>query len=125
MSINVNSVVVGGRLGRDPEVKFSANSEPVCRFSIAVDEGSGDKRHTNWVDCTAFGKTAESVGQYLTKGAEAVVEGRLSIRKYQDKDGNQRTGWSVIASRVHFGAKPQGGGTSAPAASEDAGDIPW
>lgn len=129
MSINVNSVIVGGRLGRDPEVRFGANGDAICRFSVAVDEARKDgDRHTNWVDVTAFGKTGETVGQYLAKGAECVVEGRLNVRKYQDKDGNTRVGWSVVANRVHFGAKPQGGeqrSTDPDAPTDDGDSIPF
>ena len=125
MSINLNSAFVGGRLGRDVETKFTADGKCIAKFSLAVDDGWGDKKRTNWLSVTCFDKLAESVGQYCARGSEVVVEGRIQVRQYDDKDGNKRTAWDIIANRVHFGAKAngwQGGGNAAPAPDGEPAD---
>lgn len=109
MSLNLNSVVIGGRIGRDIEPKFSAAGKCIAKFSVAIDDGYGDNKRTNWVPVTCFDKLAESVAQYCGKGSEVVVEGRISVNQYE-KDGEKKTFTEVIANRVHFGAKGNSGG---------------
>jgi len=82
-----------GRLGRDPETRYMSNGDAVCNFSIASsetwkDKNSGQKQErTEWVRCTVFGKLAEIAGQYLKKGKQCYVAGKMVTRKWTDKDG--------------------------------------
>lgn len=75
-----------GNVGRDAEVR-NAGGTPVCGFSVAVTMGFGDKQTTQWVNCSLWGKRAESVAQYLTKGKQVTVWGQLSLRSYEGKSG--------------------------------------
>lgn len=125
MSAGVNKVILVGRLGRDPEVRFGASGNAVCNFSLAINERQKDKEGTwqdvvEWVNCVCFGKTAENCGQYLAKGKQAYVEGKLSTREWQDKEGNKRKTTEVVAFTVVFLGDGGGAGktqrSSAPAA---------
>lgn len=132
MSINLNSAVIGGRIGRDIEPKFTAGGKCVAKFSLAIDDGYGENKRTNWIPVTCFDKLAESVAQYCGKGSEVVVEGRISVSQYE-KDGDKRTFTEVIANRVHFGSKaqgehsPHGRGAAVPPGQgeEEQDDIPF
>ena len=111
----MNSVNIIGRLGRDPELKALPDGKAVCSFSLALDEGKD--RPPSWVDVIAFEKTAENVAQYLCKGDEAAVSGRLRQETWE-KDGQKRSVLKVVASRVDFLRKKgeshgDGGGESA------------
>jgi single-strand DNA-binding protein len=104
---SVNKVIVLGNLGRDPEVKFTPGGQAVCNFSVATtdkwDDKSGQKQErTEWHRIVVWGKLAELCGQYLKKGRQAYVEGRLQTREWQDKDGNKRQTTEVVASQVQF-----------------------
>jgi single-strand DNA-binding protein len=104
---SVNKVIVLGNLGRDPEVKFTPSGQAVCNFSVATtdkwDDKSGQKQErTEWHRIVVWGKLAELCGQYLKKGRQAYVEGRLQTREWQDKDGNKRQTTEVVASQVQF-----------------------
>lgn len=127
MSINLNSVVIGGRIGREIEPKFSAAGKCIAKFSIAIDDGYGENKRVNWIPVTCFEKLAETVAQHCGKGSEVVIEGRISVSQYE-KDGDKRTFTEVIANRVHFGAKANGG-SGAPAAAgeptDDGDSIPF
>lgn len=111
----VNKVIIIGNLGRDPEVRYAQTGTAVCTLSIAVTErrkdGDAWKDATEWFRVKCFGKTAENAGQYLQKGRQVYVEGRLETSKYQDKDGQERTSVDVIAASVVF----IGGNVGAPA----------
>jgi single-strand DNA-binding protein len=103
-----------GRLTRDPELKRTQSGTAVTSFSLAVDRDfksqSGEKE-TDFIDCVAWRSTAEYVSKYFTKGRVAVVEGRLQVRDYTDRDGNKRRTTEVIADNVYFGdSKKEGGG---------------
>jgi len=92
---SVNKVIVLGNLGKDPEVRYLPNGDPVCNFSIATTEKwkdkSGEKQEkTEWHRITFFGRLAEIAGEYLKKGSPVYVEGSLQTRKYTDKDGVER-----------------------------------
>lgn len=126
----LNRIVIMGRLTRDPELRRTQNGTAVTSFSVAVDRDfksreSGEKA-TDFIDVVAWRQTAEFVCQYFTKGRMAVVEGRLQIRDWQDRDGNKRRSAEVIADNVYFGDSRRdssgdsgsgsyGGGYSAPA----------
>lgn len=102
----LNKIFIMGRLTRDPELRRTANSTPVTSFSLAVDRDfksqSGEKS-TDFIDVVAWRSTAEFVAKYFTKGRMAVVEGRLQIRDWTDKDGNKRRNAEVLADNIYFG----------------------
>jgi single-strand DNA-binding protein len=98
----MNSVALIGRLGRDPETRYTTGGKAVTNFSIAVDYGFGDKKTTSWIPVVAWEKTAELAQQYLGKGSQVAVTGRLQERSWQDKEGNKRTVLEVIAIGLDF-----------------------
>ena len=101
----LNSIVLIGRLTRDPEMRYTASGIPVVNFSLAVDRpftNQQGERETDFIDCTAWRKLAEVVTNNLGKGRLVAVEGRLEIQRYQDKEGNNRRAAKVIADKVVF-----------------------
>lgn len=119
MSNGVNKVILVGNLGKDPEVRYIQSGNAVCNLRLAVTErrkdGDNWKDHTEWMDVVVWGKTAENVGQYCSKGKQLYVEGRIQTREYDDKDGNKRKATEVVASQVLFlGRNPEKGASSAP-----------
>ena len=98
--------VLMGRLTRDPELRRTQSGTPVTSFSLAVDRDfksqSGEKE-TDFIDVVAWRSTAEFVAKYFTKGRMAVVEGRLQMRDWTDKDGNKRRSAEVVADNLYFG----------------------
>lgn len=112
--MNINKVHVCGNLTRDPQVRFLANEKAVASFGLALNhtwkDASGEKKQeTTFVDIEAWGRTAELCGQYLTKGAECYVEGRLKLDTWE-KDGQKHSKLKVVAEVVQFGRKPNGHG---------------
>ena len=101
----LNKIILMGRLTRDPELRHTSNRTPVASFSLAVDRDfktqSGEKE-TDFIDIVAWRHTAEFVNSYFTKGRMAVVEGRLQIRDWKDKNGNNRRSAEVVADNVYF-----------------------
>lgn len=115
--MDINTIVVAGRLARDPETKFTQTGKAVTNFSIANDSGFGDKKTTNWINIVAWEKTSEFVTRYFEKGSKIVVQGRLTTRNYETSNGEKRTSTEVVADQIFFGdSKPQeravGGGNS-------------
>lgn len=112
MANGVNKVVLIGNLGRDPEVRYTQSGSPVCNLRIAVGErrkqGGEWVDHTEWVNIVCFGKTAENAGQYLSKGRQIYVEGRMQTRQYKDRDGNEKWSTEVVANQVLFLGGGQG-----------------
>jgi len=108
----VNKVIIKGRLTSDPELKRVGNDTAVTSFTVAVDRKFKDKdgnRQADFIPVTAWRQTAEMVGNYFGKGREILVEGSLQSRRYEDKDGNPRTAWDVVADAVYFcGSKSDG-----------------
>ena len=98
----LNNIVLMGRLTRDPELRHTQSGTAVASFSLAVDRGGKDKG-TDFIDVTAWRNTAEFVSKYFSKGRMAVVEGRLQMETWTDRDGNKRTGYKVVAHSVYFG----------------------
>ena len=103
----LNQIIIMGRLTRDPELRRTQTGTAVTSFSLAVDRDfksreSGEKA-TDFIDVVAWRQTAEFVCQYFAKGRMAVVEGRLQIRDWKDKDGNNRRSAEVVADNVYFG----------------------
>lgn len=113
MSGSVNRVILVGNLGRDPEMRSTDSGTSVCNFSIATSENWTDKtgekqERTEWHRIVVWAKLAEICGQYLKKGRQVYIEGRLQTRKWQDKDGNERYTTEVVAQNVVFlGAKSE------------------
>lgn len=106
----LNKIIVMGRLTHDPELRHTASGTPVCSFSIACDRDfksqSGEKE-TDFLDVVAWRTTGEFASKYFTKGRMAVIEGRLQIREWQDKEGNKRRSAEINADNVYFGdSKP-------------------
>jgi len=122
----VNKVILLGRLGKDPQVKFMSNGNAKCSFSVATDEKWTDKdgnkqEKCEWHNVVVWGKQAESCGQYLSKGRQVYIEGKVTTRSYDDKEGNKRYVTEIVARDVKFvGSKDDQRGTSnrAPAAAE-------
>ena len=108
----LNKVILIGRLGRDPEVRYMPNGEAVCNFSIASSETWNDRQtgqrqeRTEWHNITLYRRLAEVAGQYLKKGSQVYIEGRIQSRKYTGKDGIERTAYEIIGSEM----KMLGGG---------------
>ena len=130
----LNKIILMGRLTRDPELRSTPQGTPVATFTLAVDrdfKAQNGQKETDFIDIVAWRSTAEFVSKYFTKGRMAVVEGRLQIREYTDKDGNKRRIAEVVADNVYFGdSKTQSGGT-APAGFQqlppiaDESDLPF
>ena len=101
----LNVVAIIGRMVKDPELKTTNSGKSVCSFRIANDSGYKDasgQSQTNWLDVTAWGKTAEFVCKYFPKGALIAIDGRLQTRQYQDKNGQNRTAVEIVARNVFF-----------------------
>ena len=111
----LNKIILMGRLTRDPELRRTGTGTAVTSFSLAVDRDfksqSGEKE-TDFIDIVAWRSTAEYVSKYFTKGRMAVVEGRLQIRDWTDKDGGKRRSAEVVADNVYFGDSKRDGGDS-------------
>ena len=109
----LNKIFLMGRLARDPELRRTQSGTPVVSFRLAVDRDFKDKatgeRSTDWIDVVAWRQTAEFVSRYFTKGRMAVVEGRLQMRDWTDKEGNKRTSAEVVADNVYFGDSKRDG----------------
>lgn len=102
----LNRITVMGRLVRDPELKYTQTNTPVASFTLAVDrdyQSGGQEKQTDFIDCVAWRQTAEFASKFFKKGLLTVVSGRLQSRKWQDKNGNNRTSWEVIADNLYFG----------------------
>jgi|SRR5208282_1229925 len=150
----VNKVILIGNLGRDPEVRYLPSGNPVANFSIATSENFTDRNgakqeRTDWHNIVVYGKQAESCGQYLKKGRQVFIEGRISYRNYEAKDGSgKRYVTEIVAQRVQFlggrggagpdegsdfgggraggsggGGQPGGGGDEVPPMDDE--DIPF
>ena len=131
----LNKFVGMGRLVRDPSMKQTQNGTNVTTFTIAVERDfqQGEEKQTDFISCVAWRQTAEFVNSYFHKGNLILVQGSLQSRKWQDKDGKNRTEWEVIADRCYFTGEKNGSAktgaqdaqtfTEDPA--EDDGDIPF
>lgn len=144
----LNKIILMGRLTRDPELRRTQSGAAVTSFSLAVDrdfKSQNGEKETDFIDIVAWRNTAEFVSKYFSKGRMAVVEGRLQIRDWTDKDGGKRRSAEVVADNVYFGdskrdsagdfggmpaysapsqAMPMGGSDFAEIGEED-GDLPF
>ena len=111
---NYNRVILLGNLTRDPEIRYTPQGTPVATFGLAVNrryrQGNEQREDTCFVDIVAFGRTAELVGEYLSKGRSTLVEGRLSYRSWEGEDGVKRSKHEVVAQSVNFMPQGSGGG---------------
>jgi single-strand DNA-binding protein len=111
--MSFNKIIVVGNLGRDPEMRYTPQGTAVCSFTMATNERRKDKTGeqqdvTTWFKVTVWGKQAETVSRYLTKGRRVYVEGRLHVEEWTDRDGKQRHTLEVNATDVHFIDSAQG-----------------
>jgi single-strand DNA-binding protein len=100
--MNINKVILMGRLTADPELKTSSSNVPVMQFSIAVNRRGKDAK-TDFIECTAFKNTAEFISKYFRKGSAIIVFGSIQVDSWKDKEGHNRKSVKVIAEEVQFG----------------------
>ena len=126
---SVNKVILVGNLGRDPEVRYNPEGSTIANISVATtdkwkDKASGEmKEATEWHRVAFFGRLAEIAGEYLKKGSQVYIEGRLRTRKWQDKEGQERYTTEVIADTMQMLGSRQGMGGGAPAPEEGAPPV--
>ena len=127
----LNVVALMGRLVADPELRHTTSGIATCSFRIAVDRSfvrAGEERKADFIDIVVWRQTAEFVCKYFRKGNLIAVDGSIQTRNYEDKQGNKRTAFEVVASNVHFtGERSSGGGQggySAPAPAPAARPVP-
>lgn len=130
----MNKIMLIGNLGRDPELNYTPNGTAITKFTMAVnrrmrDRDSGERRdETTWFNIVAWSQLAETCNQYLHKGSKVYIEGRMTSRKFTDKDGNERTAWEVTASEMEMlDPKGQGQGSSSGGGYDDmtADEVPF
>ena len=114
----LNHITIMGRLTRDPELRRTGSGVAVASFTVAVDRDfggrDGGEKETDFIDCVAWRQTGEFVSKYFTKGRMIVVDGRLEMRDWNDRDGNKRTTAEVVADNCYFGdSKRESDGGSA------------
>jgi single-strand DNA-binding protein len=105
--MSFNKVILVGNLGRDPELRYTAQGTPVCSFSIATNERRKDRNgemqdHTTWFRVTLWNRLAETASQYLQKGKQVYIEGRLRVEEYIDRDGKPRHSLEVFGTDMQF-----------------------
>lgn len=100
----LNQIVIHGRLTAQPELKYTQSDVPYCKFTIAVDRAykQGENKQTDFFSVTAWRGLAEMISKYFPKGKEILLTGQMQSQKWQDKDGNNRISWEVLASTVDF-----------------------
>ena len=103
--MSVNKVILIGRLGRDPETRYMPNGDAITNFSLATDEQWRDRNgerqtRTEWHNVSLYGKLGEIANQYLRKGSQVFVEGKIQSRKYTDKDGIERMAYNIIGNEM-------------------------
>ncbi len=112
----LNHIVIMGRLVRDPELRRTGSGIAVASFRVAVDRDfapkDGGERKADFIDCVAWRQTGEFISKYFTKGRMIVVDGRLEMRDWTDKDGNKRTSAEIVVSNAYFGDSKRDGGDS-------------
>lgn len=130
MASGINKVILIGRLGKDPEVRYTTSGGAVTNFTMATSESWTDKggqkqERTEWHRIVVWGKLGELCGQYLAKGRQAFVEGRLQTREWQDKDNNKRYTTEIVAMNVQFlgGAGERAGANAASASASPGSDF--
>ena len=120
---SINKVIIIGNLGRDPETRYMPDGGAICNISVATTDKWKDKNgemqeKTEWHRVAFFGKLAEIAGEYLKKGSQVYVEGRLQTRKWQDKDGQDKYSTEIVANQMQMLGSRQGSGGGAGRAAE-------
>jgi len=124
MAFDINTVLVVGRLTRDPELK-TAGENQICKFSIASNNGKEDK-DVSYFDVTAWNKTAENINQYLKKGSQVLISGQLKQGRWTDKNGDKKSKVEINARQVQFlGAKSDSSGGGQSSANPENDNIPF
>lgn len=110
----LNTIIIQGRIVRDPELRRTGSGIAVASFTVAVDRdfAQDGKKETDFIDCVAWRQTGEFVSKYFKKGSMIVVKGRLQIRNWNDKDGNKRKTAEVVADNCYFGSTKNDSGGS-------------
>ena len=127
----LNRIILIGRLTRDPELRYTPQGVPVASFSLAVDRPFSNQqgqRETDFIDCIAWRKLGETVGNHLTKGHLVAVEGRLQVRSYEAQDGTKRRVSEVVADSVRFLDRPKDGSAPDMSMTDDVAlpdDLPF
>lgn len=121
----LNKVILIGRLGKDPETRYMPNGDAVCNFSVATSESWKDQsgqrvERTEWHNITIYRRLAEITGQYLKKGSQVYLEGKIQSRKYTDKNGVERTAYDIIVNEM----KMLGGGNDGQQAQSAQAETP-
>lgn len=121
----LNKVILIGRLGKDPETRLMPNGEAVCNFSVATseswkDQGGQRQERIEWHNITMYRRLAEIAGQYLKKGSQVYLEGKIQSHKYIDKNGIERTAYDIIVNEM----KMLGGGSDGQQAQPAQGETP-
>ena len=98
----LNRCVLIGRLTKDPDLRYTQNGKAVCTFTLAVDRNYGDKKQTDFIEIVVWGKMGENCANYLSKGKLAAVDGQLTTRSYEAKDGHKVKVYEVVADQVRF-----------------------
>jgi len=117
--MSVNKVILVGRLGRDPETRYTGGGQAVANFSVATDETYKDRngerqKRTEWHKIVVWGKQAEIAQQYLKKGSLVFIEGRIQSREWQDKEGQKRTSFEIVANNFRMlGGRGEGAAAGA------------
>ena len=131
MGKSINKVILVGRLGRDPEMKYTASGTPFCRFSIATDDswtdkGTGERQErVEWHSIVVWDKLAEICNSYLTKGRLVYIEGSLQTREWDDQEGNKRKTTEIRArDMVLLGSGPDAGGSGGQQRKPAAATVP-
>ncbi len=128
--MSVNKVILVGRLGRDPETRYTSSGQAVCNFSMATDESFRDRsgerqKRTEWHKIVVWGKLAEICQKYLKKGSQIYLEGRIQTRQWDDKEGNKRTSLEIVASAMQMlDRRAEGVAAGASAAASASGGEP-
>ena len=132
--MSVNKVILVGRLGRDPETRYTSGGQAVANFSLATDESFKDRsgerqKRTEWHKIVVWGKQAEIAQQYLKKGSLVYVEGRIQTRQWDDREGQKRTSYEIVANTFRMlggraEAAAAGAGPSAPAGADAEAPAP-
>jgi single-strand DNA-binding protein len=122
---SLNKVILIGNLTRDPELRYTPSGTALCKFGLAVNEKYKDKESTVFVNIVAWGKTAELTSEYLHKGSQACIDGRLSFSSWDSDSGEKRSKLEVTADRVVFlGGRSEGSGGGGSTQQAPASDGP-
>lgn len=123
----INKAILIGNLGRDPEMRYTQSGTPVCNFSIATTENYQDRsgnrqERTEWHNIVTWSKLAEICNQYLSKGRQVYIEGRIQTREWTDKDGNTRRTTEIVANEMKMLGGPASGGGGGPREEQMGGE---